>query len=94
LPDHAHGENVDVYIGNGVCESVDKESGFGGGARGAIRVPIGGDWVALLFHSLSAFHNLIFVVEIRRIVGNRRKRTNITTHENTIAQIVMNPILQ
>jgi hypothetical protein len=49
LPDHAHGEDVDVYIGNGICETVDEESGFGGGARGTLWVPVGGDGVALLF---------------------------------------------
>ena len=48
MPDHAHGEDVDVYIGNGICETVDEESGFGGGARGTIWVPVGGDGVALL----------------------------------------------
>jgi hypothetical protein len=61
LPDHAHGEDVYVYIGNSICESVDKEGGFGGGARGASWVPVGGDGVALLFHPLSAFHNLILL---------------------------------
>ena len=49
MPYHAHGEDIDVYIGNSIRKSVDKEGGFGGGARGAVWVPVGGDGVALLF---------------------------------------------
>jgi hypothetical protein len=49
LPYHAHGEDVDVYIRNGICETVDEEGGFRGCARGTIWVPVGGDGVALLF---------------------------------------------